>query len=205
MIPHVIKGDFDSIRQDVKRYYENAGSQVVHDANQDTTDLQKALSAVNLLARRDERLQKALLVVVGGLGGNISQELSNFNCMFEMPERRMCFVGDTNIVLLMHPGTHNIMCPPGVKCGMIPLGAPVHSISSKGLKWNLSTPTPKWHLQRHVADKFYASFADGGSLSFGGLVSSSNVAVDPLVQVTVSEPCIWTFDFNEYRKKDGDR
>lgn len=139
LIPHVIKGDFDSIRPEVRKYYETAGSQVIHDSNQDTTDLQKALSAVNLSARRDDRIRDALLVIVGGLGGNISQELSNFNCMFDLPDRRMCFVGDTNIVMMLHPGSHRIMAPIGVKCGLIPLGNPVHQVRTSGLKWNLST------------------------------------------------------------------
>jgi thiamine pyrophosphokinase len=182
VIPHIIKGDFDSIRPEVKKYYENAGSQVVHDSNQDTTDLQKALSAVSLLSRRDERLQKALLVVVGGLGGNISQELSNFNCMFESQDHRICFAGDTNVVMVMHPGMHTILSPPGIKCGIIPLGCPVDKVTTKGLKWNLSTWTSteilciSYHFETSFSYNVILKFASGAQTATRSSLVVSSVA-----------------------------
>jgi thiamine pyrophosphokinase len=81
--------------------------------------------------------QDVLFVVMGGLGGNLSQELSNFNCMFQHPFK-IIFVSDINIVFLLKPGHHIVHCFPNLKCGLIPLGGPCEEITTEGLKWNLS-------------------------------------------------------------------
>lgn len=42
-LPHIIIGDFDSIRTEVKNYYEQRGVKIFHNKDQDTTDLEKCV------------------------------------------------------------------------------------------------------------------------------------------------------------------
>jgi thiamine pyrophosphokinase len=88
-------------------------------------------------------------VVVGGLGGNLSQELSNFNCMFQH-QFKIIFVSDVNIVFLLKEGHHIIHCFPNLKCGLIPLGGPCQEITTEGLKWNLRSSSV-CQIQLHLA------------------------------------------------------
>lgn len=42
-IPDIIKGDLDSIRSEVKKFYRQKGSEIMYDEDQDTNDLDKCL------------------------------------------------------------------------------------------------------------------------------------------------------------------
>ncbi|KAF7796631.1 hypothetical protein EIP86_007813 [Pleurotus ostreatoroseus] len=46
-IPDLIKGDLDSLRADVREYYEAKGVTVVHDRDQDSSDLMKCITALS--------------------------------------------------------------------------------------------------------------------------------------------------------------
>jgi thiamine pyrophosphokinase len=59
----------------------------------------------------------------------------------------------------------------GPTCGLIPLGCRCESIVTAGLKWDLDGTTP---------------------MEFGGLVSSSNRIMKPVVTVFTSHPIVFT-------------
>ena len=44
--PDLIKGDLDSLREDVCAYYSSQGVRIVRDEDQDTTDLMKCIAAL---------------------------------------------------------------------------------------------------------------------------------------------------------------
>ena len=43
ILPHIIIGDMDSIRPEVKEYYEEKGVKIFYNKDQDTTDLEKCV------------------------------------------------------------------------------------------------------------------------------------------------------------------
>jgi thiamine pyrophosphokinase len=53
MLPNIICGDLDSLEDDVRTFYEARGVQVIHEPDQDTTDLYKCL---NVLQRQQQNL-----------------------------------------------------------------------------------------------------------------------------------------------------
>lgn len=167
-IPHLIKGDFDSVRDEVLKYYAEKGTKIIRDHDQDTTDLTKVLNEIEIVSKDQ------MIVILGALGGNLSQEMSNLNAMFQH-EARLIFVSDNNITFLLKPGRHKIHSYETLKCGLIPIGNKVANISTEGLKWNLHQ----------------------NELKFGGLISSSNRTVTKSVNVVTSDPVLWTFDFYE--------
>lgn len=75
-VPDAIVGDFDSVDSDVLRDFERQGARVVHDSSQDTDDISKACA---LVAASDV----SQLLVLGAIGGNLTQELANFNAFFK--------------------------------------------------------------------------------------------------------------------------
>ena len=44
--PDLIKGDLDSLRDDVRAYYSSRGVRIVQDHDQDSTDLMKCIAAL---------------------------------------------------------------------------------------------------------------------------------------------------------------
>ena len=52
--PDLIKGDLDSLRDDVRTYYSSRGVRIVYDHDQDSTDLMKCIAALV----EDERAER---------------------------------------------------------------------------------------------------------------------------------------------------
>lgn len=172
-IPSHIVGDLDSLRPDVRRWYEARGTTIVEDASIDTHDFQKSLITATGL-RAEVELPT---VVLGGHGGRMDQTLGNLNTLYSWAERghSIYWLEEKNAVLALQAGKHHINIDAsheGPSCGLIPIGKPVASVSTDGLKWNLTSQ----------------------ELAFGkdGLVSTSNCIVEQVVSVEVSHPLIWT-------------
>ncbi|KAL6613871.1 hypothetical protein ACP70R_036141 [Stipagrostis hirtigluma subsp. patula] len=172
--PDVIKGDMDSIRPEVKEYYSNLGANIVDESHdQDTTDLHKCISYItrNLPGTENSNL---CILVVGALGGRFDHEMGNINVLYRFSNIRIVLLSDDcSIILLPKTHTHEIHIERSVEgphCGLIPIGAPSTSTTTTGLRWNLANT----------------------SMSYGGLVSTSNIVEEDIVTVTSDSDLIWT-------------
>jgi thiamine pyrophosphokinase len=178
-LPDLIKGDLDSIRPDVRDYYSRLGVDIVLDADQNHHDLDKCLMSLHALQgqwQREERGREEMIVVVlGAFGGRLDQEMANLNMLFrwQKPFGRVILISDDSTAILLPPGEHRIEPNrevESVTCGLIPLGGPALSVTTTGLRWNL----------------------DGDPLAFGGMVSTSNEIVEPVVTVRTDGALLWT-------------
>jgi len=197
-IPDHIVGDLDSSTPDVLEHYKKKGVSIVHDSNQDLTDLQKAL----VLVKKIEIIPDGVfdvITILGGLGGCLTHELGNLNSLFHLAGTRVFMVSPRNVAFLLPKGRHLIRIvkkredfedddegtkeeidttytpPRTVYCGLLPLGEKVVQAHTKGLRWDLK----------------------GQPLSFGGLVSTSNEFLHNVAEVEVSSPTLFTFDFRK--------
>ena len=102
-VPDAIVGDLDSVRRDVLEYYERHNVAVFRVKEQDDDDLHKA---VTYIRRKYETM--TTIVVLGGLGGNLTQELANFNVFYNFPQLRIFFVSNKNIVTMLDKGQWNV-------------------------------------------------------------------------------------------------
>jgi len=59
--------------------------------------------------------------------------------LYLYPNKKIFFLSNENLLFLLWPGEHLIHCRSETKVGLIPLGCSCHSITTTGLKWNLST------------------------------------------------------------------
>ncbi|RCV28913.1 hypothetical protein SEVIR_5G447100v4 [Setaria viridis] len=172
--PDVIKGDMDSIRPEVKEYYSNSGTNIVDESHdQDTTDLHKCVSFITRDLPVSDKSNLCILVL-GALGGRFDHEMGNINVLYRFSNTKIVLLSDDcSIFLLPKTYTHEIHIEKSVEgphCGLIPIGGPSTSTTTTGLRWNL----------------------DNTSMSYGGLVSTSNIVDDDKVTVTSDSDLIWT-------------
>jgi thiamine pyrophosphokinase len=160
--PDVIKGDMDS------------GTKIVDESHdQDTTDLHKCIS---FIAKNSTVADKSNLciLVLGALGGRFDHEMGNINVLHIFPNINIILLSnDCLIFLLPRTHAHEIHVERSIEgphCGLIPIGMPSTSTTTTGLRWNL----------------------DNTSMSYGGLISTSNITEEDKVTVTSASDLIWT-------------
>ena len=184
LIPDLVRGDLDSLQDDVRKFYEAKGVQIERDPNQDNNDLDKALSALKVEDNNSSSLQ---VVVYGGFGGRFDQEMASMQALFiwsEHFQHNILIVDDNTSAFLIPAGMrYEIRLPrygtspdmsvlgEGPTCGLIPLGCPCERVVTTGFRWNLDGSVP---------------------LQFGGLVSTSNYVEEELVTIETSHPLIFT-------------
>mmetsp|Transcript_5011 Transcript_5011/g.11842 ORF Transcript_5011/g.11842 Transcript_5011/m.11842 type:complete len:290 (-) Transcript_5011:21-890(-) len=169
-IPEYIRGDLDSVDDRVKDYYVEKGTKIVHDLDQDTTDLEKCMDLVNSLGY--PMLQ---VIVLGAFGGRLDHEFSHYHVLYKYPDIKILLLSRNRSAFLLRTGTHNIRTEClGPTCGLIPLGAPCRKIETTGLKWDIHGDS---------------------QLQIGSFVSTSNRIVGEEVKVTVSDPILWVSEF----------
>lgn len=178
-IPDFIKGDLDSLRGDVREFYENLGCAIEKDPDQDTNDLDKCLQAI--FERQTSNSVNYAVCVYGAFGGRFDQEMASINALYRWQNkfsRLLLFTEETSAFLLPANVLNEVILNEdleGPVCGLIPIGASAKSVHTSGLKWNLN----------------------GDTSEFGGMVSSSNqVESGKKVTIQTSAPLIWTTEIN---------
>lgn len=186
-MPHVIAGDLDSVRPDVKEFYRGFDVPVIdlsHD--QDSTDLDKAIKFLSDLEQWKEyqSLQKTaeemavtgksfdFLIALGAHGGRLDHILSNISSLYSHRELPVILCGDGNLTRLVQAGKTSIrpnLKLEGPMCGLIPLQGDAVATTS-GLRWNLCDT----------------------KMNIGGLISTSNIIESGEITVETDVDLVWT-------------
>ncbi|ORE21021.1 thiamine pyrophosphokinase, partial [Rhizopus microsporus] len=172
------QGDLDSIRPDVREFYESKNVKITKIHEQDSTDFMKCVYL--LQEKEQERNEIYDIVATPALGGRFDQTMSSIHVLYLLKDqikRKVILVSDENMTVLLDKGTHHIHCRldlEGPTCGVMPIGAPA-VISSKGLKWDMNS------LACH----------------FGGVVSTCNVLNSDLVEIHTDSPVVWTVEIKQ--------
>ncbi|KAJ6513326.1 thiamine pyrophosphokinase [Mycena sanguinolenta] len=174
-LPDLIKGDLDSIRNDVKEFYISHGVLVVEDPDQDATDLMKCVSAICDKEAREQTEYD--IVLLGGLAGRLDQTIHTLSYLHKLRKtrKRVFAVTDDNVGWVLDAGEHTIHIDHSVlgpTCGLLPVGISSTILSTTGLRWNLSNRES----------------------SFEGLMSTSNHLLpdEESVWIKTSNPIWWT-------------
>ncbi|ORY69288.1 Thiamin pyrophosphokinase [Leucosporidium creatinivorum] len=181
-LPDLIKGDLDSLKPHVRAYYESKNVPVIHDPDQDSTDLGKCIAA---LVEEEKRLgqgkgkeKEHQLVISGGLSGRLDQTIHTMHALMQLSEvrERTWAVGSESIACVLGKGNHDLTISLqhfGGTCGILPVGERAF-VKTKGLKWDLGP------------DAYPTSVAEG--------VSSSNHLPQEDISVETDVPIVWTVE-----------
>ncbi|TMW62092.1 hypothetical protein Poli38472_009585 [Pythium oligandrum] len=125
VIPQYIKGDLDSLRDDVRAFYESKGTKVVHDPDQDSNDLDKCLQLLRDLQKPES--PKFSVMIFGAMGGRFDQEIQNINALFRWDSvfEQIMLLSEETTTRLLRPGFHHVVEPnlhfETRTCGLVPL------------------------------------------------------------------------------------
>lgn len=197
-LPHLIRGDLDSIRPEVRAFYHAAGVQIDdHSEDQDSTDFEKCVHALEEFKEwtsmnhicsdgndRDGRAthtpnqqqQQKTIVALGAHGGRLDHLLSNLNTLYTFRDHNIILMGEGNLTRLVKAGCTCIRPVPGIEgphCGLIPLQGQA-TVTTSGLKWDMERTVTR----------------------FGGLVSTSNRIQGEEVCVESDSDLVWTTELS---------
>jgi thiamine pyrophosphokinase len=186
-VPDLIRGDLDSLRPDVRKYFARNGVRIEKDHAQDTNDLDKCLQVV-WKEWLESNCSNHRICIYGAFGGRFDQEMASIQALYTWKQafqNRLFLYDDHTSAFLLSDGVVNEIRMPfygervptdaeigdGPTCGLIPLGSKCDCVTTTGLKWNLAGDVP---------------------LQFGGLVSTSNRVMDEVVTIQTSHPLVFT-------------
>ncbi|KZT07631.1 thiamine pyrophosphokinase [Laetiporus sulphureus 93-53] len=186
-LPDLIKGDLDSLRDDVREYYASHNVPIVQDDDQDSTDLMKCIYAC-AEKHKGSVHEKSDLIVLGGLSGRLDQTIHTLSLLYKLRNSpmRIFAVTDDNVAWVLNgegadtSGEHRIAINHqlvGPTCGLLPVGVDSTVLSTTGLRWNLTDRVS----------------------SFDGLVSTSNhlVPEESTVWIKTTRPIWWTVELRQ--------
>ncbi|KAM6277943.1 thiamine pyrophosphokinase 1 isoform 5-T5 [Spheniscus humboldti] len=164
-LPDYISGDFDSIQPEVKEYY---------------------------------KVKIDVIVALGGLGGRFDQTMASVETLFlarNITPFPVIVIQECSLIYLLQPGKHKLCVDTGLEgawCGLIPIGNSCESVTTTGLKWNLTVN--RCHITSHHMHQEKQLFPSTNQvLKFGTLVSTSNTYDDSkIVTVETDKPLLWT-------------
>lgn len=198
-----IIGDLDSLRPDVRQYWHLRGSEIIHDKDQYSTDLTKAVKYVKsfqvppggefIPSRAETKLQKRKdgskinnIVCIGGLGGRVDQAMSTLHHLYTFQKEpgyasgKMFLLSSEAITFVLKSGHHKIKVResfPGMglgkHIGIIPLKEP-SVITTEGLEWDVTD----WPTE------------------FGGQMSTSNHVKEDWATVETTKDVLFTIDLD---------
>ncbi|KAL4247211.1 Thiamine pyrophosphokinase [Abortiporus biennis] len=141
-IPNLIKGDLDSLRQDVREYYSSQKVDIVQDHDQDSTDLMKCIASLSEIERQEGGDQYDI-IILGGLSGRLDQTIHTLSYLHKLRKKRkrVFAVNDENVAWVLDEGEHHISVDHdafGPTCGLLPVGIDSTKLTTRGLRWNLT-------------------------------------------------------------------
>lgn len=153
-------GDLDSLRGDVREYFESrpSSTKIIHDPDQYSTDFTKAVKYI-----RSSQSSAVDIIALGGLGGRVDQGVSQLHHLYLFQkgpgytDGRLYLISGESMTFLLKAGKHHIYVRDGGEdvfekhVGILPVRGP-SQITTKGLEWDVED----WETQ------------------FGGQMSTSN-------------------------------
>lgn len=161
IVPHCIIGDLDSITEKTRRAFRTV--QIIHDPDQYSTDLEKALDFV-----LKKKIRKA--VVIGATGKRTDHTASNFSILRKYHERMNISFVDTYCDIRVITRHTVFEAPLGQIISLAPLGK-CSGITTEGLKYPLKND----------------------SLEVGVNEGESNIAISSPVKISVKKGSLLLF------------
>jgi thiamine pyrophosphokinase len=223
LVPDLITGDLDSLRPDVRSYYEKRGVPIVCVQDQDYHDLDKSLMAVEkwIIEKMhttvngddgnigcEDVIRTSNTFIYGGFGGRFDQEMACINTLYSWGKKETfrqtqmsIYDEETGVILLSEEPITNEVCIryPDVDSedDMNSFQHHTSSVSEQVIVGEGPTCglIPIGGRCEAVRTTGLKWNLNGDMpLEFGGLVSSSNRIVARVVTVKTSSPLLFSFE-----------
>lgn len=126
-LPDLVIGDLDSFQK-----HEPDSFEVVHDPDQETNDLEKALARAFTEGSRE-------VVVLGATGMRLDQSLKNLSVLKQFNDKFESLIfRDNHLDTFLLPSSFSKKFEPGTQISLFPLSGKVAGIHTKGLKYPLN-------------------------------------------------------------------
>jgi len=122
VLPQLVVGDFDSISPQARRKF---APQLVHVAEQDSTDLEKALS----------RAQAPVIIGAGFLGGRIDHSFAAFSVLAKNPDIPLILLSNTECCFRCPDAGAALRVPVGTGFAVLPMAD--ITATTTGLRWDM--------------------------------------------------------------------
>ncbi|GAA5905192.1 thiamine diphosphokinase [Sporobolomyces salmoneus] len=186
-LPDLVLGDLDSLRPDVKEFYESKGIDVRHDPDEYSTDLGKNVNELSKyetsLSPDSSKPQQLQLVIIGGLSGRLDQTIHTLHALTQLVEKqgrdRVWAIGKESAACILPKGKHQLKIDLesfGKTCGILPLGTSQAHVTTTGLEWDLG-PTSYMY-----------------PTSLAEAVSTSNHLIQEDVTIETDVTVVWTME-----------
>jgi len=201
-------GDLDSLRPEVREYWHQDGSEIIHDRDQYSTDFMKATSYLKTFeirkdadftpckfeSRRD-KLQGIKdgpkikdIVCLGGLGGRVDQGMSILHHLYAFQNEgsyesgRMFLLSSEAITFVLKSGKHKIKVRESYP--VMALGKHIGIIPIKEPSV-ITTKGLEWDVENWKTE-------------FGGQISTSNHVKEDWVEVETTKDVLFTIDLLDH-------
>lgn len=152
----VVIGDMDSLLPHEVAHLQANGTQVQrHPRDKDATDLELCLQWA-----AEQHID--WIRIIGGVGGRFDMVIANVY-LLALPALQHCdvaLVAGQQSMTLLRPGTHSISGNVGDTLSLIPIGGPVHGITTRNLKYPLQGETLYFGPARGVSNRMLAATAE---------------------------------------------
>lgn len=174
LLPNLICGDFDSIKENVYSFYKQKGSiRIERNSDTSNTDLDKCLDKIKNIINETDKI-----LILGATGNRFDHACANIKSLYTYASlKNMYLLGEDNFLFLLNKGKNVIHVDDRVfkkNCGLLPIGEKC-IVTTVGLKYNLNNE----------------------QLSFDTIISSSNEITEENVQVISSAPLLWFSQLKE--------
>nr|XP_014089186.1 thiamin pyrophosphokinase 1 [Bactrocera oleae] len=173
-LPEFITGDFDSITQETRKYFNSPDIKYQHTPDQNETDFTKA---VRFLQPQLEANDIDKIIVFQDNTGRLDHIMANINTLHKLQSDILSIylLSSSSLSWLLLPGKHKIVVPKELVdcqhwCALMPIGSKADKVTTRGLKWNLTQST----------------------LEFGFMVSTSNTYASEEIYVDTESSLVWS-------------
>lgn len=168
LLPNLICGDFDSIKENVYGFYKQKGCiRIERNTDPSNTDLDKCLDKIKNIINENDKI-----LILGATGNRFDHACANIKSLYNYASlENIYLLGEDNFLFLLNKGKNVIYVDQRVfkkNCGLLPIGEKC-IVTTTGLKYNLNNE----------------------QLSFDTIISSSNEITEEKVQVISSAPLLW--------------
>ncbi len=163
VVPHAVVGDFDSVTDETRRFFESGGVEFHHDAGQENTDFEKAL-----LFLRERGMNR--IAMLGLTGDLLDHTLGNFSILQRHARSIEAVIFDAEFRIDLMTRSAVFSSRPGERISIVPL------VSATGVTFSgLAYPMKR------------------GELAFGVMEGTCNRALSARFRVSLREGALLVF------------